>query len=57
MFNNLVYIYTIIATVLKIWNPYNCMDSISWIWVIAPFWIAVLGPWVFKALFKTLLSR
>ena len=57
MFNNLVYLYTIIATVLKIWNPYNCMDNISWIWVIAPFWIAVLGPWVFKALFKTLLSR
>lgn len=57
MFNNIIYFYTIVATVLKIWNPYNCMDSISWPWVIAPFWIAVLGPWVFKALFKTLLGR
>ncbi len=57
MFNNLVYLYTIVATVIKIWNPYNMGDEISWLWVIAPFWIAVLGPWVFKALFKSILSK
>lgn len=53
--NNIIFLYTIVATVCKIFDYFG-VGAINWLWIIGPFWIVTLGPWLYKAVFRIFFS-
>lgn len=48
--DRLIYLYTVVATVLKLFGWLG-FENVSWMVVILPFWIVILGPQVIRFTF------
>jgi hypothetical protein len=54
--NNIVFAYTIVMTIAKVFSFFGA-EQVPWLWVIGPFWIVTLGPWVYRVIFSLFFSN
>ena len=53
--NNIIFLYTILAVIGKVFDFFGA-DAVSWLWIVGPFWIVTLGPWIYKLVFRIFFS-